>query len=329
MHTYLPIVAVFAAALSGCAASPWSAGKDAPVSSTAQPSGRPREKSVSPPPAVPLSDAQYQAVMAELAQLGPLDPADQDRLLDDLRQSDPSIWPLVMQQFRSTLVYRRRAADRIAATHAQRLPPVKDEVTQASYAAPAAGDWRQPLVAAMSALEADTPDPTARAAEAQPLLAEAFWKVSAAAPLEIRNPAFCSEVLSFASVKRFDKYEFLQNQEVLLYAEVENFASAPTRQGYHTSLRSNCQIFDGRGTRVAKHAFAATEDYCQRPRRDFFLVYRLRLPKQMTPGPYTLALAVEDATCHKRGEASIEFTVKEGTAPDPKPDTPGDSGSGK
>ncbi len=230
--------------------------------------------------------------MAELRQLGTVDAAAQDRLMEDLRQSDPSLWPLVMEQFRATLAYRRRAAERngAAAEYAQRLPPTDDQVTQASYASPTADDQQQ---------------------------------------LAIRNLAFCTEVLSYGCTKRFDKYEFFQNQEVLLYAEVENFASEPTRTGYHTSLRSNCQILDGRGTQVVKHDFAATEDYCQQPRRDFFIAYRLRLPKQMTPGAYTLRLSIEDLKCHKKGQASIEFTVKEGKAPEIKADKQGEHGSGK
>jgi hypothetical protein len=96
---------------------------------------------------------------------------------------------------------------------------------------------------------------------------------------------------------------------------VENFASAPTQAGYHTSLRSSCQILDSRGTQVDNRDFAATEDYCQRPRRDFFIAYRIRLPKQMPPGTYTLRLSIEDAQCRKTGQASIEFTVKEGKTP--------------
>jgi hypothetical protein len=319
MQRPLAVIAVLVAlALSGCAASPWSAGKVASLPPTTFPSDNSIGKSASPPPAAPLSDAQYHAVMADLSQLGPLDPADQDGLLADLRQSDPSIWPLVMQQFRATLAYRRRAAERNApAAYAERLPPTDEQVLQASYIAPA-NDWRPPLLATMAALEADSLDPAGRAIEAQPLLVEALWKLSAAAPLAIRNPAFCSEVLSYGSAKRFDKYEFCQNQELLIYAEVENFTSEPSWKGYHTSLRSHCQILDARGVEVAKHDFAATEDYCQRPRRDFFIVPRLRLPKQMAPGSYTLRLVVEDVTSHKRGEASIEFTVKEGTAPEVK-----------
>ena len=46
--------------------------------------------------------------MAELQQLGALDPAAQEKLMADLRATDPAIWPLVVQQFRAALAYRRR-----------------------------------------------------------------------------------------------------------------------------------------------------------------------------------------------------------------------------
>ena len=53
-----------------------------------------------------------QNVMAELRQLGILDSSAQDQLLDKLRESDPSLWPLVVEQFRATMAYRQRAAER-------------------------------------------------------------------------------------------------------------------------------------------------------------------------------------------------------------------------
>ena len=370
--------------------------------------------------------------MAELRQLGAIDPAAQDQLLEDLRRSDPAIWPLVIQQCRSTLAYRRRAMEqngigdgggrrtpgeawhrrrrkenirrppprpptrRIPGGAGVRLPaaagqppyqsaggtpapqaqgslPPSSQVVQASYAAPAApaaGNWRGQLAAAIDAMEAETPrnpstpaevaqqarlrmlyaaagrredaarpipgappatqqfvskeldglgtwldvertpDAARRAAETKPVLAEALGKLAESAPLTVRNLAFCTEVLSFGCAKRFDKYEFAANQEVLLYAEVENFASEPTPKGYHTSLRSSYQILDGRGGRVAEHTFAPTEEYCQNLRRDFFIGYHLRLPKQLAPGKYTLRLSIEDLKCRKTGQASVEFEVK-------------------
>ena len=50
--------------------------------------------------------------MAELRQSGTIDPAAEEQLADDLQQSDPAIWPLVIQQCRATQAYRRQAMRR-------------------------------------------------------------------------------------------------------------------------------------------------------------------------------------------------------------------------
>ena len=71
---------------------------------------------------------------------------------------------------------------------------------------------------------------------------------------------------------------------VLLYAEIENFRSEQTAEGYYTALRGSYEIFDSRGQRVTEHEFNTTDECCQRARRDFFVVYSLRLPKRIWPG---------------------------------------------
>ena len=52
--------------------------------------------------------------MEELRQLGTLDPAAQNKLMEDLKQTDPALWPLVMQQFRAAIAYKRQAAEQEA-----------------------------------------------------------------------------------------------------------------------------------------------------------------------------------------------------------------------
>ncbi len=393
--------------LSGCASPSFPTGK-AGLSRLGEPvsASRTAGTAASSPTPAQANAESMQDIMAELQCLGTLDPAARDKLMEDLRQSDPSLWPLVMQQFRATLAYRRRAAERTGATERlERLPAIDNvaaapvamsseavpamldpppatrlptsptppnQVMQVSYAEPVANDGRQRLAEAIEALEAEvppnpttpaeiaqharlrmlyaavgrredalrpipgappesqqfmakeldglstwldaerTPDVARRAAETMPVLAEALAKLAEATPLVVRNLAFCTEVQSYGCTKRFDKYEFQPNQEVLLYAEVENFASESTAKGYHTALKSSYQILDSRGQRVAEQAFAATEEHCQNPRRDFFIGFHLRLPKRIDPGKYTLRLSIEDLKCPKAGQASLDFSIKEG-----------------
>ena len=175
--------------------------------------------------------------------------------------------------------------------------------------------WAKELDGLGTLLDAgQIPDPVRRAAEAKPALAEALAKLDEMAPLLVHNAAFCTEVLGFGCIKRFDKNEFFRDQEVLLYAELENFTSEPTEHGFHTSLRSGYQIVDDLGRQVFARECAATDDYSKSVRRDFFIAYHLRLPPQLAPGKYTLRLAIQDKKCQKTGQGSIEFTLKEGKA---------------
>jgi hypothetical protein len=47
--------------------------------------------------------------MSELQEVGAIDPAAREELIADLKQTDPSRWPLVIQEFRAAAAYRRRA----------------------------------------------------------------------------------------------------------------------------------------------------------------------------------------------------------------------------
>lgn len=448
--------------LGGCANSPWAAKRPTAASSPASEAAT----TASPATTAGKSDAAAQPdpramqdIMAELQQLGAIDPGAQERLMADLRQSDPSLWPLVMQQFRATLAYRRRAQEREVAAAAGRTAPdqpsdgltgplaarplpagvvnplrpqangapaTKPDQTPASnsvmphpvdpppypqtgsapgdpptakrvpegqqpnapaaanqppdgpgravkvsYETPVVEQWRASLGAAIRDLESQskgeskaeadltrqaqlrmlyllagrrddalrpilaaspglqdfwakqlygldkwldaqrTPDALQRAAEAKQVLAEAVGRLGESAPLSIRNVSFCTEVQSYGCLKPFARREFLPDQEVLLYAEVDNFSSEPTAKGFFTALRSSYQIFDSRGQRVADHEFTTTEEYCQNPRRDFFIVYHLRLPKRIYPGKYTLQLTIEDLKSKKVGQSSVELTMKD------------------
>ena len=485
--------------LAGCNVSPWS--PRGPAETKTGPKA--------PTPAVAASssgdapggagDAQaMQQVIAELQQVGALDPGAQEKLMADLRQTDPGLWPLVLQQFRAAAAYRRRAehpetvadeatrghdptleTDRstrplgqepaaavsesttrsgraegpagplggvappdvtiqdtggasgthtagtgqasgtraagtgqasgthTSGTHAKATggaggtlpqtaastpsvlpspqevrqipkpkepPPAsqgeKGQVVPTSYESPAAADWQTHLAAAIRAMEVETkgetktdaqiaqqarlrmlyllagrredalqpipsapsaaqdfwskqifglstwldaertPDSARRAAETKRILDEAMARLGETAPLTVRNLAFCTSVQSYGAIQPFKKNEFAPDQEVLLYAEVDNFVAESSAKGFHTSLKSCYQILDSRGQRVADHEFAAIEEFCQNPRRDFFVGYRLRLPKRIYPGKHTLQLTVEDLKSHKVGQSSIEFTTK-------------------
>ena len=172
--------------------------------------------------------------------------------------------------------------------------------------------WSQEIYGLATYLDTErNPESARRATEALDRLRTATTKLGEQATLAVKNLTFCTEVTSFGVYKPFEKLEFQAGQEVLLYAEVENFRSQRDEKGYHTALRSSYQILDPHGARVEAKEFDVTEERCQNQRRDFFMRYHIWMPKRIYGGRYTLQLTIEDTQSQKIGQSSIEFTIKD------------------
>jgi hypothetical protein len=250
----------------------------------------------------PVDQQAMQSVMAELQEIGVTDPAGREKLMEDLRGSDPAIWSLVIQQYRSTQAYRQQVTQRHggACGEPERLPPPHE--SQVAVASPI--QTTQPIAdatplaqAASTVVQASYPAP------------EPLTKNGDAATLLVRNLSFCTEILAFGKNKPLPKNELHANQETLLYAEVENFASEPTPRGYHTSLTSGYRIVDADGRCVDEHTYAPTEDDCLNRRHDFFIGYRIRMPQSLSPGFYRLLLTVEDQLTRKVGQSEVGLEI--------------------
>lgn len=154
-------------------------------------------------------------------------------------------------------------------------------------------------------------DSDRRAAEAKRHLTKAVNKLGQLGALTVNNLALCTKVTSFGVYDTFDPAVFAPGDEVLLYAEVENFLSEPTNDGFHTTLSSRYEILDSRGQTVAEDEFPVVDDYCRNVRRDFFVRYFVRLPTNVPDGKYTLQLLVEDTKSEKLGQSSVSLEIRQ------------------
>jgi hypothetical protein len=189
----------------------------------------------------------------------------------------------------------------------------RDDAMRPLPAAPKASQdyWTKQIYGLSTWLDTQgTPDNARRAAATKRILDEALVRLGETAPLGVRNLSFCSAVKSYGSITPFPHAEFAPGQEVLLYAEVENFRVEATPKGNHTKLKVNYQIYDSRDQRVAEHESLPVEEFCQSPRRDFFVSYGLFLPKHPYPGKYMLQLTVEDLIKGETDSATVEFAMK-------------------
>lgn len=170
--------------------------------------------------------------------------------------------------------------------------------------------WNNELYA-LSELVGPRTDGAQRAAVALPHHRHAALALAEMAPLRVQNLAFCREVASYGVYTRYPQDRFQPGEEVLLYAELENFQTRSTPKGWHTSFRARYQILDASGRRVAHADLPRTEEYCAHPRRDYFVCYFVTIPARIYDGQYTLELSVEDALQNELATSSIEFAVAE------------------
>lgn len=154
-----------------------------------------------------------------------------------------------------------------------------------------------------------------RATQTVQQLTAAAQHLQEKANLQLRNVTFCQQILSFGTYERFPQYEFNPGQQVLLYAEVNNFHSEETDNGqqFRTILKSTVELYRaGAGGEPEKIQLPvpATEDLCRNRRRDYFHTYEFLIPSRLAPGPHVLKLTVEDTLTNKVATATVNFTVK-------------------
>jgi hypothetical protein len=118
------------------------------------------------------------------------------------------------------------------------------------------------------------------------------------------------EVASFGSYTPFVRSEFVPDQEILLYVEVNNIAAEEKDGQFETELLGSYEVYDSGGVRIASRELPLDKQVASFYRRDYFIAYRVYLPGQIPPGKYSLVLTIEDLKGHKFGHAAAKFRVK-------------------
>jgi hypothetical protein len=155
------------------------------------------------------------------------------------------------------------------------------------------------------------PDAKQRAAGTLVHLDQARAKLSELAALQIRNLTFVDSVDGFGLYKPHESTKFKPNEQITLYAEVDNFRSESTKDGYRTKLGTSYEIVDPTGRRVDGAQFQDVEDICRSERHDYHMRYDLALPERIYPGTYELRLIITDQLSNKIGQSSLSFEIAE------------------
>jgi hypothetical protein len=199
---------------------------------------------------------------------------------------------------------RLRALQLLAGQHERAYAPIPG-------ATPAQQDYWSKQLFAMAAYLDSQPqlDEKLRARAALAPLDDARAKLSELAALEIRHLAFAKSVDGFGAYQPRDAGLFHPGELLTLYAEIENFRSTSTASGFHTTLGASYRLLDAAGTRIDGNQFGDVTDDCRVRRRDFHMQYGIPLPKQLSPGRYTLELTVTDHAAASTATTTLPLDV--------------------
>ncbi len=255
----------------------------------------PRVQSVSSQAAPPLPPSPWQSEVNQLIA----------RVEGELKDMSPGSSVAAQAEYRRRQVHLRLLY-LVAQRPEQALMAISGlEASEQEY-------WQQLCWAASNSLDAEQfPLPRDRATQSIAPLNTALRRLREQADLSIKNTAFCEQISYFGNYQKFARDEFTPGQEVLLYAEIENFNTEQTADGEHrTLLRSVIDIIGANGQTRWHKTFAATEDRCRNPRRDYFHNYQFTIPDRLPLGPHTLKLTVVDDLSGKQASYSLRFLVK-------------------
>jgi hypothetical protein len=172
--------------------------------------------------------------------------------------------------------------------------------------------WSKQLFALSTYLDAErVPDTKQRAAGALIHFDAARAKLAELATLQVRNLAFVDSVDGYGLYEPHKDAKFKPGDQVTLYAEVDNYSSESTKDGYRTTLATSYEVVDLEGRRVDGAQFPDVEDICRNQRRDFHMQYGVALPTRIYAGQYELRLIITDQLSHKIGQAALRFEIVE------------------
>jgi hypothetical protein len=130
------------------------------------------------------------------------------------------------------------------------------------------------------------------------------------APLEIVDLKLVSRVDGFGNYEAFEPPVRKAGQPMILYCEVDGLRFEQTAAGFRTRLAAQIEIVpEGGGAPVLLKTLATAEETCRKRRRDYFIAYKLVLPKPLTPGDYKIRLTEKDLTSDRTTTREVTFFV--------------------
>jgi len=175
-------------------------------------------------------------------------------------------------------------------------------------------DFWQEVMLGLAQYRSDEPDVPRqqRLSNTVGQLRTAVRRLAPLTTLQIRRIDICSQIYSFGRVETFSLNEFDPGDPILLYVELENFASRLTTTGsYETSFDAQLKFFeDGSDEAIETVELAEITDQSTSERVDYYQSFELTIPSHLTSGRYRIAVQLRDRTSGKKAQESVEFRVR-------------------
>ena len=129
-------------------------------------------------------------------------------------------------------------------------------------------------------------------------------------PLGISDLRLCRQVFGFGSFEPMASERIKVGQHLLVYCELTGVQYDVREADFVSRISSRVEIKAAHGGAVLwKRELGDAEDVCRRRRRDYYVNYRVELPKTLGPGSYRLRLLQTDlvAGYSTSGEIPLEI----------------------
>jgi hypothetical protein len=168
------------------------------------------------------------------------------------------------------------------------------------------GSWRT-VVRALS--EANAPGPSDDHARATTIRA-AVQTLEEHLPLEITDLRLCRKVTGFASFEPLENAECKAGRDVIVYCEMAGMHYEASADEFHSRIAGQVEIRTAKGDKTLwSRPLGTAEDFCSRKRRDYYVNYRVTVPKTLAPGAYQLRLTEKDLNSDQTTSLAIPLIL--------------------
>jgi hypothetical protein len=129
-------------------------------------------------------------------------------------------------------------------------------------------------------------------------------------PLTVANVQLCSKVNGFGSCEPWAKATVHAGDRILLYCEMTGLQYEAINNGFISRLSTRVELRSAyRETVLWEQELGIARDICPRARHDYYVSYRLTLPRSLPAGPHRLRVVQTDLAANRSAYSEIPFTI--------------------